>query len=274
MSTDSETIIKSDGTFIAWQPGVDIEKGSSSDHLGKIKGYCSTQNKDRQDETLLQKGLDFDFFIQSGFFNDNHSQETGAQVGVPDFAEYHPGKGWWTEGKFLKTPRAQRIVDLAKALKGTSRKLGFSVEGKVIERQGSTVTKAEIRHVAITHCPVNPDCTWELVAKALTVAGTAYGSPTGGSILSPESPFSVDHDAKGFPCASPGCKSAYKTKDALLKHQRSIHLIDPEVTATKVVRKALSGFSKKEAFEFVKKMRPNYGDELIETIITRAFEPR
>ena len=69
---------------------------------------------DKQIEAV-QKGLDFDEFVQFGYFNDNHSQATSAVVGVPDMAEYRDGKGWYTEGKLLKGfPRADEIWEAAK----------------------------------------------------------------------------------------------------------------------------------------------------------------
>jgi len=64
---------------------------------------------------------------------------------------------------------ADRVWELAKALRksGLGRKLGFSIEGKILERgHGNRIVRAKIRNVAITNSPVNTDCTWDIVTKA------------------------------------------------------------------------------------------------------------
>jgi hypothetical protein len=149
-------LLKTDD-FTIWQPGVveilKSEGDESSEESRRIGGYCSTEHLDRQDEKVLQRGLDFREFIDYGYFNDNHNQSTTALVGVPESAEFHAGKGWYTTGHLLKGfPRADELWTLAKSLEGTRRKLGFSIEGKVLERRGNHIVKAKIRNVAVTNC--------------------------------------------------------------------------------------------------------------------------
>lgn len=268
-----DEIIKSDGTFTAWQP-VDATlfkaEPAASPYLAKIQGYCSTERRDRQDEVLLQRGLDFDEFVKYGYFNDNHAQETGAQVGVPQMAEYHPGKGWFTQGYLLRTPRSERIYDLAKSLVGTSRKLGFSVEGKVEGREGKTIVRAKIRHVAITHCPVNPDCTWELVAKALSAGGTAGGSANGGSIwTNGDEDLERDRPLPGrHRCHHKGCRTVKKSQKALDLHLKEVHGLQ---SGLKVARDSgiVKGYSRQEAVDYIRGLRPNWSDNLIATVLSR-----
>lgn len=158
--------------FVIFTPGcleIDIAKGGDIEKERPIGGVCSTERLDRQEEMVLAKGLNFSEFIESGFFNDNHSQNTADVVGVPSKAELRKSL-WYTQGNLLHDHQpADRIWNLAKALhkSTTSRRLGFSIEGKVTERgYDNRVLKANIRHVAITNSPVNMDCTWDILVKA------------------------------------------------------------------------------------------------------------
>jgi len=159
--------------FAIWTPGcVEIiaKGGEDIERTRPIGGTCSTESLDRQDESVFAKGLDFTEFVKDGYFNDNHKQDTAAILGYPSSAELRGGR-WWAEGNLLGSDwePANRIWALAKALaKSTAkRRLGFSIEGKVIERgYNNKILKAKIRHVAITNSPVNTDCTWDILAKA------------------------------------------------------------------------------------------------------------
>lgn len=184
------------------------EKSEDAHNSRKIFGIMTTSNRDRQSEVVKAKGLEFDEFLSHGHFNDNHSQETSAIVGYPEKAQYHKSlkefglssDGWMCEGYILKgTKRSDAIWELAKALKNVpDRKLGFSIEGKVIRREDKTIEKAKIRNVAITNCPVNTDCTWDVLEKsfhesdmAMKAMSAGYGaspaSQTGGGAIRSES---------------------------------------------------------------------------------------
>jgi hypothetical protein len=275
---DLNDVIKSDGSFTAWQEGIELtmlkSQPATSPYLAELRGYCSTEKRDRQDEVLLQRGLNFDDFIKYGYFNDNHAQETGAQVGVPKMAEYHPGKGWYTEGYLLKSPRAQKIYDLAKALVGTSRKLGFSVEGKVETREGKTIVKANIRHVAITHCPVNPECTWDLVAKALSAGGSVGGSANGASIYT-NGDTDLERDVKlphenhnhtGHRCKH--CRATKRTKKALDLHMQDVHGWRESMKVERDTQ-IVKGYSREQAVQYIRNLRPNWSDDLISNALSR-----
>jgi len=150
----------------------------------RIGGFVSTDHLDRQGEVLIQEGLDFDPFLTKGWFNDNHSPDTDGVIGYPEFAELRtlPGglhKGWYVEGYLLKTPRADGIWNLATELQKHDRKLGFSVEGSIGERDASNskqVRKAIVREVAVTKCPVNTKTALNVLAKSLS-AGSAVANP-------------------------------------------------------------------------------------------------
>lgn len=150
----------------------------------RIGGIVSTDHLDRQQEVLLQDGLDFSPFLKSGWFNDNHDNSTDSVIGYPETAELRSlpdgRKGWYVEGYLLKgSERADRIWDLANALQKTDRRLGFSVEGSIVERDPSNpshVKKAIVREVAITKCPVNTNTSLGVLAKSLS-AGSAVTNP-------------------------------------------------------------------------------------------------
>lgn len=152
----------------------------------RIAGIVSTDHLDKQSEVLIQEGLDFGPFLKGGYFNDNHLKETGKAVGYPEKAELRQlpdgRKGWYVEGYLLKGhPAADEIWSLATALErsGAPRRLGFSVEGSILERDPAnprTVKKAIVREVAITRCPVNDKTSLTTLAKSLSAGhGVAVG---------------------------------------------------------------------------------------------------
>lgn len=149
----------------------------------RIGGICTTDQMDRQMETILQDGLDFDPFLKGGWFNDNHDASTDAVLGYPDTAELKElssgHKGWYVEGHLLKTDRANKIWELANDLQKHDRKLGFSVEGRILQRDPDDprkIKKAVVTEVAITKCPVNPGTALSVLAKSLS-AGSAIVNP-------------------------------------------------------------------------------------------------
>ncbi len=232
--------------FYVWVPGsVDIlEKASENiEDTRPIGGFCSTDRLDRQGEVVVQKGLDFGEFVKHGYFNDNHRQGTADILGYPSTAVLKGGR-WWTEGNLLKNfGPADKVWELAKALKasGAPRRLGFSIEGKILERgQRNRILRATVRNVAITNCPVNTECTWDVLTKAFApiedvttalnralAAGSAHPAHAGGSAL-------------------------MRTEDDHLKDQ-------------------LKGLSFSEAVKLIKHERPHYSDHLCKRIVQFAM---
>jgi hypothetical protein len=159
----------------------------------RIGGLVTTESKDQQTDRLLADGMDFARFEKSGYFNDNHGKSTSDVVGYPDVGvkRVHrgdllpdgsgrraPSEGWWAEG-VLVGKKGRDIHRIARELKGSGRSLGFSVEGKILKRSAldkTVVTKALVRNIAVTHCPVNTETELNLLAKAL-FAGSAITNP-------------------------------------------------------------------------------------------------
>lgn len=168
----------------AWRFECDVEVFMKSDTSAptnrRIGGICSTDDLDRQAEKILQDGMDFDPFLKSGWFNDNHDPATDAVVGYPISAQYRSlglRKGWHVEGYMLDGhPRADALWMLANALQKTDRRLGFSVEGGVTardEKNPAIIRKAIVREVAITRCPVNTNTALQVLVKSLSAGSTA-----------------------------------------------------------------------------------------------------
>jgi len=185
--------------FRVWLPDVSfVEKSEEAYNSRQLFGIMSTNRIDRQGEDVVSKGLLFDDFISNGHFNDNHSQDTSAIVGYPEEVHYHQdmknidpklegAEGWTCKGYMLKgTKRSDGIWELAKALQSVpNKKLGFSIEGKVIRRKNKTIEKANIRNIAITNCPVNTDAQWNILAKSFSDEGVACKALTAGFATSP-----------------------------------------------------------------------------------------
>ncbi len=172
----------------------------------RIGGLVSTQSQDQEGETVLQRGLDFAYFLNKGFYNDNHDKKQTGVLGYPDHCEYvtkghrlpdntiAPADGHWAEGYLLEGwEPADKIWALGQALKKTSgrRRLGFSIEGTIQRRAGpgrKIIAKARVKNVAITHCPVNPETGLSILAKSLLKAeeeeverALSVGTPTPGA---------------------------------------------------------------------------------------------
>lgn len=258
-------------SFRVWLPDVAfIEKSSSKDEEAfnsrQIVGIMSTERRDRQGETVIAKGLDFEEFLHHGHFNDNHSQATSAIVGYPESVTFHKSleqfdsrlksvSGWTCRGYVLKgTQRADGIWELAKALQGVpGKKLGFSIEGKVIRRSDKTIEKANIRNVAITNCPVNTDCSWSLLEKSFYDEDLAIKSMMAGHGVSPATQSgggairveSLDSEARDI------MERKKRRKEAL---KRALHLDDLE-----------------KALELVLERRPDFDDEAAAAFVAELF---
>jgi hypothetical protein len=239
-------------TFEKSDPGL-----LESNRNRRIAGFVSTDHMDRQQETLVQEGLDFSYFLEKGWFNDNHLKETGKAVGYPEMADLRPlpnggGKGWYVEGFLLKGhPPADEIWSFADSLKksGAPRKIGYSVEGAILLRDANdprTVLKAMVREVAITRNPVNAHTGLEMLAKSLS-AGHGHPAATTGGQPGDGGPMRVQSlEGRGKPKEEED-EDAEKLKKKLrrMKKSEAIEMLmqsDPRVTrnfATRVVEFAL-----------------------------------
>jgi len=270
-----------DGVFHVWQENAVNLLKSDDKQQWRIGGYASTEERDRQNEVVLGKGLDWSEFVNFGYFNDNHDQHTGAVVGVPENVAYQKGHGWYTEGYLLQgVERARQIYELAKSLEDTPRRLGFSIEGKILERLGDKIVRALIRNVAVTASPVNTSCVWSVLAKSWATdlevkalsAGHARSPEGGGRVLVPED-LEKDEVRYIYRCAR--CQKAFGSTLGLEEHMEKAHQSAP-VRASDfpaVFKRPARSLTKSDAQEFLKKIRPDYSEavcaQLIDFVLTQ-----
>lgn len=183
-----EATRKSFDAFARWVPmtlqkASDTEEDSEEITKAMIGGICSTSDMDFEGETIEQGGLDWDYFLNHGWFNHEHQQGTANVLGHPTKIEPVGDNKTRVEGVlYLDKKLGQEIYETARAMQkaGGERSLGFSVEGQVLMRdptQPKRVLKARVLNVAITSAPVNPHTNLELIARSMG-AVVGYQSPS------------------------------------------------------------------------------------------------
>jgi hypothetical protein len=239
----------------------------------RVRGIASIETRDRQNEVILARGLDFSDFLQNGWFNDNHSKETDGILGYPDTHKFFrkgaslptgqkaKADGHWVEGYLLDTAKADRIWELGKALQKTNRRLGLSVEGKIIQREGPgnrTIVKALVRNTAITNCPVNADSRMEILAKSLrAIEETELDKALGMGNAVPGA--SIDGPRVGMEQGA----GQVLTPESLEGKQRTLDIAKPK----KKSKKLSKGMGEVQAFAFLKQRLPNADAKTIGRLI-------
>jgi hypothetical protein len=135
-----------------------------------IQGYASTPAWDSDGESVVKSGLDISYYANQGWLNWMHNNSPNHVIGIPVYSKIDH-KGFFTKGMLFNNEMATHVWNLASELKdlGYPRRLGYSIEGKVVARSAinkSKIVKAKVTNVAITHIPVNTEATFELVAKS------------------------------------------------------------------------------------------------------------
>jgi hypothetical protein len=199
-------------TFAVWTPfEVGLAKsspngGDAEPLTARIGGIISMESKDQQGETLLQDGIDWSYFLEKGWFNYEHRPGPDNVMGHPESVTSVQRNGksaTRVEGVlYLAKAKAREIYETAQAMQkaGTSRRLGFSVEGQVVQRDGmdpKRIKKARVLNVALTAHPVHPDARLEVLVRSLTASGVGYQTPAApsadpGATLSSLVPQSIE----------------------------------------------------------------------------------
>lgn len=174
-----------------------VDGDSSSAHPRRIQGIGSTEREDLQEETLIQRGMDIDYFRTEGWISDEHdriirdkngnevNRVAAANIGVPvaDGCMITRAGLWITADLIPPVEETHSpncacppcrsewwmsfIKSLAKS--GTGRRAGFSVDGSVQRRNGGTILKCFIRRTALTSSPIGRG-TYAELAKSLSAS--------------------------------------------------------------------------------------------------------
>jgi hypothetical protein len=156
--------------FNFWCP-VEISKAideTTGEEIMLLGGIASTADEDSDGEFLDPNGFDIKPLLNSGMVNWHHQAKTcpATIVGEPVKAEIRKDGLYIETQLYPSSPVAREIWSLAQTLDRDSktRRLGYSIEGKVLERKSNDksspdykkISKAIITGVAITHQPKNP----------------------------------------------------------------------------------------------------------------------
>lgn len=178
-----------DDQEILFEMPVALELTKSGDEEPKrcVKGFGSTASEDKDLEKTIMHGMDYQPLKDDGFINYDHQRKILANgVRVPMIIGFPTdvvmkSEGLWIEGQLLsgdpmlseQMRLANEMWELGIALKkaGGGRSLAYSIEGKVLEQRGNKLVKTVANAVALTHKPVNSDCTVEVFMKSKLCCG-------------------------------------------------------------------------------------------------------
>jgi hypothetical protein len=198
----------SDQGFQFWVPiQLQKAKGTSKDDRRWIEGIASTTDLDLQNEIVQQNGIDFSYFLKHGYFNNDHKPGFENKVGQPTECRV-TSKGLYVKGYLFKNHKvADAIWELVNSLEASQsdRKVGFSIQGKVLRRAGKTIVKCWIQDVAITASPINTN-TWLDVVKGLNaLPSDIWCDETGCFTITPDIAAKALKQDEGKCCGACNC---------------------------------------------------------------------
>jgi hypothetical protein len=163
---NTDTLLGEQDSFHFFLP---LEKArADKDGRRIIQGIASTEARDLQGEVVLQRGIDYSYFDKFGYINDDHKDGPKFKVGEPLECK-HTKDGFWIKAFLYKgKERAEHWWEHICALEReqSKRRVGFSIQGKILRRAGKTILKCWLQDVAITAAPVNTN-TWAEIVKSL-----------------------------------------------------------------------------------------------------------
>jgi len=167
--TNGKKLLVNGNDFHFFVPIEVVKKAEGKDSDRVIQGIASTDDKDLQGEVVYQKGIDFSYFLENGYINDDHKEGPEHKVGEPLDCKM-TADGLWIKAKLYKGKARsdywwEHINTLA--ANESNRKVGFSIQGKILRREGHTILKCWLQDVAITASPVNTH-TWAEIVKSLS----------------------------------------------------------------------------------------------------------
>lgn len=164
--------------FETYVPLSEIYKSSNNDKPDNyiVTGIASNSDRDLQGEVICPEGLDISYLLSSGYIDYEHDKDS--VIGVP----IEDGTYVDSDGLHLKAlifgddPRVQKMFKLQQHFdaSGVDRNLGFSIEGKVLDRDvtdESIVREVMVSGVALTYRPACDSArvkSWSKVVKSVT----------------------------------------------------------------------------------------------------------
>lgn len=148
-----------------------------------IRGIASTESEDRHKESMLLDGMEFSSYLEKGYLNWDHMKGPQYLLGKPldarivsdasVLSKNHSGPAFYHLCELHDSEPGRAAWDLMKATENDpKRRLGFSVEGAILETMGSKLIKTRVDDVALTPQPANKD-TFAEFAKSLTTQNSA-----------------------------------------------------------------------------------------------------
>lgn len=164
-----------------WAPFDVIEKGDGdTSGRGRIKGIASSEAIDADNEIIVQKGLDFS---GAKWITLEHPCGVMNIIGEPlVFKSGNHNGHEVTEIEadlFLTDMLGKQIFEKARTLnKANSKsKLGFSIEGRAVRRNGNKIEEAKVHSVAVSANPKNPMATFDPVMASMFFRSAMAGYP-------------------------------------------------------------------------------------------------
>ena len=171
-----------------------LEKSAdASEERWLVQGIASCEVEDADGEEVIQKGLDTEPLMRCGYINWDHHDKEGpayligepievkvvqAQTYAKQLGKSLHGLALWVKGELYQPKRLARDTwEHIQATHGRARKLGWSIQGRVLQRdpmKKSRIMKSEVRHLAITHQPIQ---TYTFAELAKSFATTGMASP-------------------------------------------------------------------------------------------------
>ena len=237
---DALKLIKADeeGNFLCNFGSITLSKGLDPTKIGYdavFEGEASNEKRDDQNQVILQKGLNFEPFLDAGMYKDAHpfKDEDGRLIYRPKTvgepvgykAMYEPDTNRWVcKGRFLPhVQEARQLVDLQKSFlhNQSPRTLKFSVEGKIrdITDDGQKVLKADVYNIVITENPVNKGTYLDILAKSMNMFAKSLGA-TSESIASFKR---EDLEGAATPQIPPGLLDLSKYRNKLIDEVIKLH---------------------------------------------------
>ena len=167
---------------------LDLAKSGEAEKRGRgpIRGVASSESVDADGEVVVQQGIDWSWFTEHGFFTLEHPMHAMNIIGEPLEIEHTEIDGVPTtlvKGElYLTDPVGKAVWEKAVSIRksGGKRRLGMSIEGRVLERDGKTIKRSDVRSIAISPQPRNKDAWFEPLAASQLGMGVhpmMYGMP-------------------------------------------------------------------------------------------------